>query len=698
MAKASPIYIWKKAPFLRILLPLCVGIILEYFWKINISILLYCFIVLTIAFILFIALPEAMRYRLRTLQGSILSLFLIIFGSFICWQKDVRNHKNWYGNHYKQESVFLVSILEPPVEKAKSYKALAKVISTIDNDSPKSSGGNIILYLAKDSVSKNLTYGNRLFIRNKIQLIKNSGNPGGFDYARFLEFQQIYHQCFLKNEDWRPAKGNDAGAFKSALFNTRDYVIRTIDRYIEGKDESALAKALLIGYRVDLDKDLVQAYSNAGVIHLIAISGLHLGLIYAMLLWITIKIPLLKKNKTVRIVLILLCLWLFAFLTGAPPSVMRAAVMFSFISFATIFQKRFSIYNSLCASAFLLLCFDPYLLWNVGFQLSFLAVLGIVLLQNPIYNCLYFKRKVSDYTWQIASVSIAAQLFTVPLCFYYFHQLPLLFLIANIIAIPLATAALWGCIALIVLSPINIIAVYAGKIIMAVLWLMNHSVLLINSFPFALWNDVSISVSQTILLYGVLITLIFWLFKKNKFALKLALVGILSFSFITLYQTWKSSDQRKMIVYNVPGHSAVDFLNGRSHYLAADSSLAEDKLLTSYNLKPSRVLFKANRKGAIAQALLHEDKFYHFYNKKILIVEPGVSYLPLSEKIALDYIIITKNAHITIDDLAQTFDCKTFIFDGSNSLWKIDQLKKECEELHLHFHSVPEQGAFVTDF
>ena len=697
MAKASPIYIWKKAPFLRILLPLCVGIILEYFWKINIGILLYCSFILTIAFILFMALPEAMRYRLRTFQGSILSFFLIIFGSFICWQKDVRNHKNWYGNHFQQESVFLVSILEPPVEKAKSYKALAKVISTIDNDSSKGADGNIILYLAKDSASKNLTYGNRLFIRNKIQLIKNSGNPGGFDYARFLAFQQIYHQCFLKNEDWTLAKGNDAGAFKSALFQTRDYVIQTIDKYIAGKDESALAKALLIGYRVDLDKDLVQAYSNAGVIHLIAISGLHLGLIYAMLLWITLKIPFLKKNKTVRIVLILLCLWLFAFLTGAPPSVMRAAVMFSFISFATIFQKRFSIYNSLCASAFLLLCFDPYLLWNVGFQLSYLAVLGIVLLQKPIYNFLYLKRKVADYTWQIASVSIAAQLFTVPLCFYYFHQLPLLFLIANIIAIPLATAALWGCIALIVLSPIDIIAVYAGKIIMAVLWLMNHSVLLINSFPFALWNDVSISVSQTILLYGILIALIFWLFKKNNFALKSALVVILSFSLITLYQTRKSSDQRKMIVYNVPGHSAVDFLNGRSYYLAADSSLAEDKLLTSYNLKPARVLFKANKDGAINEALFYENKFYHFYNKKILIAEPGVSYLPLFQKIELDYIIITKNARITIGDLAQTFDCKTFIFDGSNSLWKIDQWKKECEELHLHFHSVSEQGAFVTD-
>ena len=697
MAKLHHIFLWKKAPFLRLIIPVISGIIVQYYCKIKIPLIIYYGIISFAGFIFFSFLPETMRYRFRWLQGICISLFLIIFGLFITWQKDIRNHKDWYGKNYNDSNFLILTINEPPVEKAKSYKALATVGSAIINDSQKITKGNLLIYFAKDSFSKQLKYGDRIIIGNKLQPIKNPGNPGGFNYAQYLSFQQIFHQCYLKKQDWVLLKGNNADVFKSALFNTRDYVVKTIDKYIVGNNESALAKALLIGYRVDLDKDLVQAYSNAGVVHLIAISGLHLALIYGLLLWITLRIPYLKKAKVPRLITILFCLWFFAFLTGAPPSVMRAAVMFSFISVGAIFSKNSSIYNSLSASAFLLLCFDPFILWNVGFQLSYLAVLGIVVLQKPIYNWFYFKNKILNYTWSMASVSIAAQVFTIPVCFYYFHQLPLLFLIANLIAIPLATLALWGLVGLIVLSPAAALSVYLGKVITAFLWLMNHSVLLINTMPFVLWNNVSISVLATILLYIIFISFIYWLMKKSVFALKFGLVSTLIFSFIIFADKWNSYRQKKMIVYNVPMHSAIDFVNGNKYHLIGDSSLLEDRLLQNFNLKPARISFMANNKADSTSAVFHQNNFYKFYNKRILMLDTSTSYLPLAEKIIVDYIIISKNPKIKIADLERTFECKKYIFDASNSLWKIGQWKKECEELHLHFHSVSEQGAYVTD-
>jgi competence protein ComEC len=697
MGRSYQIFIWKKAPFLRLLVPLIVGILLEYYFNIKIRTIIYSGIISLILLFAFAFLTESKRFALRWIHGIMISLFLVLFGSFISWQKDIRNHKNWYGNFYRDSSFIVVRIVEPPVEKAKSFKTVAAVESCMNNGLQRDVTGNVIIYFAKDSFSKQLHYGDKIIVSKQLKDIKNSGNPAGFDYARYMAFQQIFQQVYLNKKEWLLLPIRDVNPYKQALFRTRDFVVKTISRYIPGENESGLAKALLIGYRIDLDKDLMQAYSNAGVVHIIAISGLHLALIYGLLLWITLRTPLLKKAKVPRIAVILFCLWFFVFLTGASPSVMRAAVMFSFISIGSIFQKRSSVYNSLSASAFLLLCFDPYLLWDVGFQLSYLAVLGIVALQRSIYNWLYVKNKILDYIWKMGSVSIAAQIFTIPICFYYFHQLPILFLIANIIVIPLSTVALCGCIVLILATPFGTLPVYIGKLVSVFLFAMNYSVRSVNLLPFLLWNNVSISVWETILLYIIFIFFLTWLFMKNTLALKFGLAFTLVFSTSIFLDKWSSFGQKKIIVYNVPMHSAIDFIDGGQYQLVADSGILHDPLLQKYNLYPARISLSANNSRRLIDPIFHNNNFYQFYNKKLLMIDTAKLYLPSPKKIFLDYMVISKNPKIKIRDLAQAFDCSHYIFDASNSLWKIEQWKKECEELHLQFHSVSEQGAFVIN-
>jgi competence protein ComEC len=697
MGRSYQIFIWKKAPFLRLLVPLIVGILLEYYFNIKIRTIIYSGIISLILLFAFAFLTESKRFALRWIHGIMISLFLVLFGSFISWQKDIRNHKNWYGNFYRDSSFIVVRIVEPPVEKAKSFKTVAAVESCMNNGLQRDVTGNVIIYFAKDSFSKRLHYGDKIIVSKQLKDIKNSGNPAGFDYARYMAFQQIFQQVYLNKKEWLLLPIRDVNPYKQALFRTRDFVVKTISRYIPGENESGLAKALLIGYRIDLDKDLMQAYSNAGVVHIIAISGLHLALIYGLLLWITLRTPLLKKAKVPRIAVILFCLWFFVFLTGASPSVMRAAVMFSFISIGSIFQKRSSVYNSLSASAFLLLCFDPYLLWDVGFQLSYLAVLGIVALQRSIYNWLYVKNKILDYIWKMGSVSIAAQIFTIPICFYYFHQLPILFLIANIIVIPLSTVALCGCIVLILVTPFGALPVYIGKLVSVFLFAMNYSVRSVNLLPFLLWNNVSISVWETILLYIIFISFLTWLFMKNTLALKFGLAFTLVFSTSIFLDKWSSFGQKKIIVYNVPMHSAIDFIDGGQYQLVADSGILHDPLLQKYNLYPARISLSANNSRRLIDPIFHNNNFYQFYNKKLLMIDTAKLYLPSPKKIFLDYMVISKNPKIKIRDLAQAFDCSHYIFDASNSLWKIEQWKKECEELHLQFHSVSEQGAFVIN-
>ncbi len=697
MPKTYKIHIWKNAPFLRLLLPVIAGIILQYYFLFSLSTIVATSICLVVLFILFRFLPIAYRFKWSSVQGIIINVLMVLAGTFITWHIDVRNSSAWYGHRYDSASYILAVINEPPLEKAKSYKATASMVAIIKSDTTFNTAGNILLYFSNDSTQKIPAYGDEIIIHKTLQSIANSGNPGAFDYKRYSAFHGIYHQAFVKNNEWLLVAHQKPSGYNSFIYSTRNKIRDILYKYIPGDNERSIASALLIGYKVDLDKDLVQAYSNAGVVHLIAISGLHIGIIYFILVWIFSKIPGVKKSKVTRLIFILLCLWFFAFLTGASGSVLRSALMFSFIAAGKSTSKKISIYNSMAASAFILLCYNPYLLWDVGFQLSYCAVLGIVISQPYIYKWFYIKNNFLNAIWKLSSVSLAAQLFTFPICIFYFHQLPSLFLISNLIAIPLTTVALWACLILVAVSPLNMVAITVGKIIFGVIWMINYTVLFINAIPFSLWDRVYLDMGATIILYFIVCSFLFWLIKKNMAAFKFGLVFLFIFSLILTLNKWSVAQQRKIIVYNVPAHRAIDFIKGNNFQFVGDTDLEADGLLKNFHLKPGRISLRLHANAKSIIDLFNKNNFYQFYNKKILLVDSAISYAALAEKIPLDYIIISKNPKLFIPKLAAVFNVGTYIFDASNPAWKIEKWKKDCEELHLRFHSVPEQGAFVTD-
>ncbi len=697
MGKFYKIFIWKKAPFLRLLLPVIVGIIAEYYLKFEINIILTTAIVLLSTFLVFNILPLVYRFKLQPINGIIITAFIINAGFFLTWNKDARHHGDWYGKKYDSSSYIIATINEPPVEKNKSYKALATVNAIIKKGNVYNTSGKLLIYLSKDSISNEIVYGDRIIIKKELQRIKNSGNPAAFNYERYCAFQQIYHQCYLKKNEWILLSGNNTSLYWKTIFTTQRYVVNVLDKYIKGKNEASIANALVIGYKVDLDKDLVQAYSNAGVIHLIVIAGLHLGLIYGLLFWITGKIPFLKKSKAFRLFIIVSLLWFFALLTGASPPVLRAVVMFSVIAIGKIIDKNTSVYNSLSVSAFIILCINPYSLWDAGFQLSYLAVTGIVTTQKYIYGWFYIQNKILNEVWKIASVSLSAQLFTFPVCLYYFHQMPLLFILTNILAIPLAIFTLYACIFLILISKLSFVALYLGKMITASIWLLNHIVFFVNSIPFSLWDGISITVTETFILYSIIILSVYGLIKKDLLAFKFALFPATIFFAIIALAKWNFSSQRKLIVYDVPSHKAIDFINGNTYQFFGDSDLIADGLLKNFHLQPTRISLMVSKNKSDSIFLFHRENFFGIYGKRILMIDSEIVYIALPEKINVDYIIISKNPKLFIPKLAAIFNCGVYIFDASNPLWKIEKWKKDCEELHLRFHSVPEQGAFITD-
>jgi len=691
--------IWKKAPFLRLLIPVIIGILLQWYIQFDRQQILFTGVCFVIAFAAFQLLPLVLRYKFKAMQGFLLNLLLIVFGLFITYQKDIRHTQNWYGNVYHDSDYIVATINEPLIEKNKSYKAEVGVDNILHKDQVENTTGKLIIYFAKDAADPMpLKYGDKILVSKKLQEIKNSGNPGAFNYQRYLAFQQIFHNVFLKKGDWVLLDGKNINPFNQFLFTARQKVLDILQKNMQGHDDQlSIAEALLIGYTQDLDKDLVQAYSNTGVVHIIAISGMHLALIYVMLIWIFSRIPFIKRSKIIKVIFILSCLWIFSLLTGAGASILRAAVMFSCIAIGENFARKSSIYNSLAASAFILLCYNPYFLWDVGFQLSYLAVLSIVIFQRPLYHLLYIKNKGLNYLWALVSVSLAAQIFTFPVCLYYFHQFPTIFLIANIIVVPLSSIILYVEIFLIALTWVPFLGPLLGKLTWGLVWFMNKIILWFNSLPFALWDRISATVASTIILYAFIACAGYWLLNKNKLALRSSLFFLLVFVILTAYTKWQTATQQKLIVYNVPQHQSIDLINGNAYKFIGDSVLLADGMLQNFHLKPGRIALQLNKKTDSVPGLYESNSIYQFGNKKILLIDKPIVFEQDGQKINVDYIIISKNPKLYIPQLAKVFGCNQLIFDGSNSLWKIAKWKKDCEQLHLPYYSVPEQGAFITD-
>ena len=698
MSKPFDIPVWKRAPFIRLLLPLVAGIILEWYLQIPVAICIVGAASFTIAYLLFFLFPIAVRFKLQSLQAIILNLLLISFGLIITWQKDVQHTSTWFGQYYQDSDYLVVRIDEPLIEKSKSYKADGYVESLMHHDSLISCTGKVLLYFPKDSLKPPLQYGDKILINKNLQRIKNSGNPGAFNYQRYAAFQSTFHNVFLKQKDWVKLEEKNANRFKQLILQSRENILSILQKNIPAnKDELGIAEALLIGYTNDLDKDLVQAYSNTGVVHIIAISGMHLALIYGLLVWLFARIPLINKSKIIQVVLILSCLWLFSLLTGAAASVLRSAVMFTFIAVGKNLSKQSSIYNSLAASAFVMLCYNPYFLWDVGFQLSYLAVMGIIIFQKSIYNWLYIKNKGVNEVWKLMAISLSAQILTFPICIYYFHQFPNLFLITNIIAVPLSSVILFTEIGLVAFSWIPFVGSYLGKIVGWMVWCMNKIILWVSHISFAVWDNIPSTVATTWLLYAFVIGIGIWLLNKNKNAFRLAIFCLFGFTLLQAYGNLQIRNQQKIIVYNVPQHQAIDFVNGNNFLFLGDSILLVDGVLQNFHLKPARIALQLNNRVNTMATVFQQQLFYQIGNKKVMVIDKSLQFEPVQQKIDVDMIIISKSPKLYMAQLAGIFNCRQYIFDASNSLWKIGQWQKDCKALHLNFHSIPAEGAFVCD-
>jgi competence protein ComEC len=688
----------RKYPFVRLLIALIIGITGGWYLSIPLIVPVIGCCIAVFFLIGFNFLSSFKKFKLKWLRGIMILSIFVFTGMLMTWHQNIKNDKYWYGKKYPANDYILATINEPPIEKTNSYKALVTIDAINKNGQWLATKGNVLVYLKKDSSAKPaLQYGSRIVFKNAIQPIQNSGNPAAFNYNRYCLFQNITGQVFLSDKDYLTLSSKNSNSFQQLLFTIRDWALNVLKQNIHSQKELGIAEALLIGYRNDLDRDLVQAYSNTGVVHIIAISGLHIGIIYSSLLMFFSLLRPSKTKKIIEPIFILLIIWLFTLVAGAAPSVLRSAVMFTCIIVGKFLNKNGNIYNTLAASAFILLIINPFYLWDVGFQLSYTAVVGIVMFYKRVSNWFYFKNLLLRKIWQLSAVSLSAQVFTLPLVVYHFHQIPLLFLFSNIVAVPLSGIILFEELILFCFSWWHTVASFVGNVTELSIKAMDNFIGHINNISFSVWDGLHISIVQLVLLFIAVILCTNWLLNKSTGVFIPGLICVLLFFMIRDADLIYHMRQRKMIVYNIQGKSATDFISGSSCSYAGDPVVLTDAMLNNFNIKSSRTKDRVytNYNEVVPDT---KDYILRLDTLKILMLD-DINLTPYPKnKIRLDALILSQNIKQTPEELNSIFDCRYIVADASVPLWKSAKWKKDFEQLHLRFYSVAQQGAFILKF
>lgn len=687
---------WKKNPFIRLLLPIISGILYQWYCTPAPRHICLFISISLVVIIVFFFVPLFNRYRLSTLNGVAVSLLFFSCGLSLTFNQDIRERKDWFGHYLKKGDRLIVKLEESLVEKTKSFKADAVVTAVIENNRPIPASGGIVLYFKKDSSMLRLSQGDQLMVLKNPTPILSSGNPAGFNYQRYSLFRGYTHQLYLEGGEFVVLPLRKISRLDKLLLTIRQWVLGVLRSNIKGEKESGLAEALLIGYKYDLDKNLTNSYTNTGVVHIIAISGMHLGLVYLLLLLLLKPFEKNKRTRWLRPILILVALWLFTLLAGAQASVVRSAVMFTCIVAGEALSRKTSIYNTLALSAFVLLVYNPFWLWDVGFQLSYTAVLSIIIFSRPLYTAIYIKNKLIDKIWQLNAVTISAQILTLPLCLYHFHQFPNYFLFTNFIAIPISSIVLFGEILLCCICFIPALANFIGQVLEWLISWMNHYIENVEAMPFSVWRSLEISLFQTILLTIALSLLSHSFIEKSKSFFKIGLIALFIFVFCRALSFINADRQQKVIVYNIPRQSAIDFLEGRNYFFAGDTTLESDEFAQRFHLQPSRQLYRALYNNHPANLII-SGSYVQFHTKHILISENSISYSTSLQRLPLDLLVLSRKSVVAITQLAETFYIKQVVIDASVPSWKAEKWENDCAKLNIACHDVATKGAFVMN-
>ena len=709
-------------PFVRYTILLIIGICFYNFFPIpNLPLFAGIGISLLVIYSTFFIFRKTIKNQLLT--GIIAGLILIFVGYFLSFLRTENNTSQHYSRQIGKFEYFEVVVDNLVEEKDNSWKSVGVVNSIISNNSILPTSGKILLYFDNKTIEKP-KYGDVFFVKGNPQEIASPKNPEEFDYQNYMRRQNIGYQQYLRVENLEKVGNEPSDILINFALRINAHADSILTTFVEGKNQYGVANAMILGQRDDLSNDLMQAYSAAGAVHVLSVSGLHVGVIYAVLL---LMFGFLKKKGKIGkyglMFLILGILWFYAFVTGLSSPVLRSTVMFSIFTIADIFQKYKNGYNTTAFSAFVLLLYNPNFLFNVGFQLSYLAVFGMIHFQpklNPIFAI--DKKKswfhwLKDRIWKVTTVAIAAQIATFPITIYYFHQFPNFFIFANPLVILLSSIVLICGLGYVILASIflyfdlTLITHYLGQCLKyTILWL-NETVLFFERLPYSITKFLWISTYEMWLMYGLIFGFIA-LWKTRKFVWVWINCGIVgNLILLSFLGNMQRKDQSLLTILSTPKHTAITLVEGKNALLLSDKAFLDSRkdvgfrvnnywssrgvrdtlkvnLLEKYN--SSNNMVKVQSRDSITVIAWKEKTF--------LWIGKNLKHKDLQVKNAsFDYLILANKSVKDLNQIIGKVQFKNLIIDGSYTRFYADKLSTQAEEMGLKYYDLSKVGALKIE-
>lgn len=565
-----------------------------------------------------------------------------------------------------------------------------------------------ILYLKQDSAAACLKSGDELLVSTRISPPANQKNFDEFDYARYLMRRGISGTGYVAAGKWITLRSVQTNGtihlrLRCLADSYREKVIALYRQLGFTGDELAVLSALTIGDKTELSESVRESYSIAGASHILALSGLHIGLLYAFLFFILR--PVARKGRTgrcVRSVSLLVLLWAFAFFTGLSPSVVRSVTMFSILALADVFGRQPFSLNTLAVTAWLMLLCNPAGLFDVGFQLSFLAVASILLIQRPVYRLFAVRNRVGKSIWGLMSVSIAAQIGTAPLVMFYFSRFSVHFLLTNLLVIPLITIILYAAIFMLLLTPFPWLQIWAVVGVRKLLEGLNLFVRWVEQLPCSSVDGIWLYQLEVCGIYVFLFGAVCYCLHRRLRNLLFCLLSVLLLSIYHVTMVWIDRPQRGLAFYNVRGCPAVHCIesSGDSWISYADTlpnKKALERVTANYwkrrhFLPPTEITSDCR-----TDVFSRQRQLVSFHGCNICIVNDN-HWQTLRNKsttptLYIDYLYLCKGYDCRLKELTKFFLPGCIIFDASLSEYRRDCFKEECKEYGLRFISLSEEGS-----
>ncbi len=583
--------IFSSAPFIRILPAFIVGVVLSFQEIGSQQFFISLLTIDLILFLIWIKTQYKNQYKFRFVNPALLLIAFMCVGWLL---NDFRSISNDRENGFGPNSKFIIAkIISIPSLVGKMQRTEIMVQSYSDSIEWKSSNFKAYFYY-NDTITNKVNVGDLLLLPNQLKTIDGPINPGQFDFKHYASIKRIKYQCRMTKDNWKVLSTNTNFSILNSSKKLRDHLLKSFHKAGIHGQEYAVLSALVLGYDDEINKEIMTAFSASGTLHILSVSGMHVGIVFTALAFLFKKLENKKVWWLVRLLAMILIIWFYAILTGMSPSVIRSAMMFSFILIGKSMKRNSNIYNTLAASI-LVICvaFDPLLLFEPGFQLSYFAVAGIAFIYPPISRWFYFRNKFKSSVWSLIAVSLAAQLATFPISLYYFHQFPNYFIPANLIIIPISTVAIFGGLAIFFISPFEWLLLKAGFLMNKLVMFLNFLALQIKQLPFAVTEDLYLSFAEMVVLDLIIFFLIFYFLEKSVLRLRIAIIFTLVFVALKSKTAFENNHRREVVEYSTKKLPVYEIISGRQTYLyyfSQDSMKARklsDDMHAFYNLNKS---------------------------------------------------------------------------------------------------------------